>query len=278
MDGSTKGAPAPTTGSPSPRTAVTFPRVLAAEWTKLTGLRSSLWLALGTVLGAASVAYALGMFVRPGDGRSGASLLVSGYVLAQLGFLVLGMLIGTTEYSTGTFRATFTAVPRRLPVLAAQLVVTAASAFVVAVVALLASYLVTIAQRSGDGPGIDLTDGPTARVLGGFVLYQTGVALLGLGIGALVRRATAALVAGVVLLVVLDQVLATNPGRAADTARALLPGVGARLLYDDARLVAVDVTSLGPHLGPWGAGLVLGLWSCGLLVLAGYRLRHHDVA
>lgn len=277
MAGSTSETLARAPRSAPARPGALFARVLAAEWTKLTGLRSTLWVALGTVAAAASLAYALGLFARPGDGRSGASLAVSGYVLAQLGALVLGVLVGTSEYSTGTFRATFTAVPRRLPVLAAQALVTTAVALGTAVAALGASLLVTTGQRAALGLALDVADPETARLLVGFVLYQTGVALLGLGVGALVRHPTAALVTGVVVLVVVDQALATNPGRVADTVRALLPGSAVRLMLDDARIAALDATSLGLHLGPWTTGLVLGVWALVLLVAAGYRLRRHDV-
>lgn len=270
---------APTTRTPTAvpaRRGPTFPRVLAAERTKLTSLRATLWTALGTVPAAAALAYALGMFVRPGDERSWAALAVSGVVLAQLGALVQGVLVGTGEYSTGTYRATFTAVPRRLPVLAAQVLVTLVLAAVTAVGALLASVLVTAGRRVVVGP-VDVTDPETARLLAGFLLYQAGVALLGLGLGALLRRATPAVVTGVVLLVVLDQVLTANPGRFADTARALLPGAGARLAQDDAHLALLDATTAGPDLGTWGGGVVLGAWALVVLAAAAHRLRHHDV-
>ncbi|WP_315096959.1 hypothetical protein [uncultured Cellulomonas sp.] len=257
---------------------VTTGRVLAAEWTKLTGLRSSLWVGLSTVAAAACLAWALGLFVRAADGHVAATVVASGYLLAQLGALVLGVLVGTGEFVAGTFRATFTAVPRRLLVLAAQVLVTAAVALVTAVAALLVSLLVTTGQRSALGLTIDVADPETLRVLTGYVLYLTGVALLGLGLGALLRRPTGALVSGVMLLVVIDQVLVTNPGRLTDTARALLPGSATRLLQDDSRLATLDATTLGPHLGPWGSALVLGVWVVALLLAAGYRLRRHDLA
>ncbi|MBZ2197890.1 hypothetical protein [Occultella gossypii] len=260
------------------RPGVTFSRVLAAEWTKLLSVRSTLWTVVGTILAAASLAFALGMFVRPDSGQSGSSLIVSGYLLAQLGTLVLGVMVGTGEYSVGTFRVTFTAVPRRLPVLLAQALITAVVALATAVGALLASFLVTVGQRGAGGLTVDLTDGATVRVLVDYVCFLVGVAVVGLGIGALLRRPTAALVTGVLVLVVFDHLLAVNPGRVTDTVRALLPGSGARLTMDDATLTALDATTLGPQLGPWGGGVVLGLWAVGLLIAAGYRLRRHDLA
>lgn len=255
---------------------VTFPRVIASEWTKFTSVGSTVWTAIGVVLMAAGVAVGLGMFVRTGDGTTGVSLVVSGVVLAQLGALVLGVLVGTADYATGSSTTTYTAVPRRLPVLAAQSLLTAALSLAAAAVALGAAVLVTAAQRDAAGLALLDSDG-SVRALAGFVVYLAAVALLGLGLGALLRHPAAALVGGVVLLVVLDQVLAANPGRVADTARALLPGVGARLVRDDAQLAALEATSLGPHLGVGGAGLVLAVWVAGVLVVAAVRLRTDDV-
>ncbi|MHA7134679.1 hypothetical protein [Oerskovia turbata] len=276
--GSTGGARPLDPAVPSPsagRFRVTAARVLAAEWTKLTSVGSTLWIALATVVAATGLAYGLGLFTDPGDAVVGASLGVAGATLAQLGPLVLGVLVGAGEYATGAFRTTYTAVPRRWPVLGAQAVVTAAWAVTTALVSLGASLLATAGRRSG--LGVDLADDQTLRLLAGFVLHQTGVALLGLALGALVRRAAAAFLTGVVLVLVLDQFLAANPGRVADTLRALLPGAGQRLVQDDARLAALDATALGPDLGTWGGGLVLALWVAALLGAALHRLRRHDV-
>ncbi|MFS0704237.1 hypothetical protein AB6N23_06895 [Cellulomonas sp. 179-A 9B4 NHS] len=256
---------------------MTFPRVLAAEWTKLTSVPAHLWLALGTVVVAAGTAYGLGAFVRPGDGRSGSWVVVSGFVLAQLGFLVLGAVAGTEDHTTGTARTTFAAVPRRWPVLGAQVVVTAVAAAVTAAAALGASYLATIPPRAGDAPALDLSVPGTPRALVGFVLVGVAFALLGLGLGALLRRPADALVTGVVLVFLLDLVLAGNPGRVTDTIGALLPSAGARLLEDDAALAVLDAATRGPRLGVWGGGAVVGTWVLVVLGAAAYRLRRHDV-
>lgn len=265
-------------GEPTGRPAVTLTRVLASEWTKVAGLGWTLWVPLATVLVAAVMPLGLGMFARPGDGTTAAGLVVSGVVLAQLGALVLGVLVGTSDVATSTAATTYTAVPRRLPVLAAQVVLTTGLALVTSLAALGTAVLVTAAQSGRTGLTLDLAaDDGAARALAGVVLYLTAVTLLGLGLGTLVRRPAGALVAGVALLVVADRVLAANPGRVADTVRALLPGVGTRLVETDARLAVTETASLGPHLGTWGAGLVLAAWVGGVLVAAGARLRRGDV-
>ncbi len=263
-------------GTPAHR-GPTWARVLVAEWTKLTSVRSHLWLAVGTVAAAAGTAYGLGLFVRPGDGRSGSWVVTSGFVLAQVGFLVLGALVGTSEHTTGTSRTTFAAVPRRFLVLGAQVQVTTAAAFATALAALGASYLATAGVRGGDAPALDVSAPGASRALAGFVLASVAVALLGLGLGALLRRPADAIVGGVLLTIVGDHLLATNPGRVTDTIRALLPASGARLTQDDGALAAVDAATQGPRLGVWGGGAVVAAWVLVALAAAAYRLWRHDV-
>ncbi|QTE31036.1 hypothetical protein [Pengzhenrongella sicca] len=258
-------------------TTVTATRVLRSEWTKLASVPSNAWLALGTIVAAAGTAYGLGMFVRAGDGRSGSWVVTSGFVLAQVGFGVLGALVGASEHTTGTARTTFTTVPRRLPILVAQVQVTAGAALTTAVAALGASYLATIPARAGGAPALDLSVPGASRAVLGFVVASVAVALLGVALGALLRRPADAIVTAVMLTLVGDRFLAANPGPVTDTIRALLPSSGARLLQDDAALAALDASTRGPQLGLWGGGVVVVVWVLVVLAAAAYRLRCHDV-
>ncbi|MEU2770477.1 hypothetical protein ABZ628_27610 [Streptomyces diastaticus] len=257
--------------------SVAFLRVLASEADKATSVRTLWWTVLGCVAAAAGTAFGLGLFARPGSGVSAASLAVAGYVPAQVGFLALGVTAGSQEFRTRLAYVTFAAVPRRLPVLAAQVVVTAVVALVAAVAALVASVAVTSGPREALGVPLDLAEGETVRMLAGFVLYQTAIALVGLGLGALLRRPAGALVTAVVGVVVLDQFLAMNPGRFTDTLRAFLPGTGVRLLTGDGRLAALDAASSGPHLETWAVGLLVAGWATALLLAAATRLRRGDI-
>ncbi len=258
------------------RNAVTLPRVLHAEWTKLASLTSTTWLVVGTVVAAVALAFGLSLFTGPGDVVTASSLVSSGSLLAQLGVLVLGVLVGAGDFSTGTSLTTFAAVPRRLPVLVAQVLVTAAVALVTGSAAFVASVLVTTGARGDAGLSWDVSDPGTSRVAAGYVLFLTGVAVLGVGSGALLRRPTAALTTGVVVFVVVDRVLAANPGAVTDTVRALLPGSGTRMFADDPQLAAL-AAGPGPDLGAWGGGLVLGGWCAVVVLLAGYRLVRRDL-
>lgn len=134
--------PQPTT-SPAPAgtaLGVTQWRVVRAEWIKLRSVRSR----LVTLLIGAGAAIALGALFasfaarRVANGRPTDSLSLSlgGFGLAQLVIGVLGVLV-TGEYSSGLIRTTFSAVPRRLPVLWAKAAVFAATTAAVMVVMIL---------------------------------------------------------------------------------------------------------------------------------------------
>lgn len=257
--------------------ALTLPRVVAAEWTKVASLPSTTWIVVGTVCAAAFLAFVLGLFVGPGDAVSGTSLASSGHLLAQLGLLVLGVLVGSTDFAVGTCLTTYAAVPRRLPVLLAQVALTAALALVTAVATTSASLAVTAGARRTAGSSWTPSDPGDLRAAAGYVLFLTGAAVCGVLLGALLRRPLAALATAVALFVLLDQFLAPHPGRVVDTVRALLPSSGTRLFADEAQLAAL-AAGHGPHLGAGGGGLVLAAWCAVLAVLAGYRLVRRDVA
>ena len=110
---------------------VTTARVIRSEWIKLRSLRSTAI----TLVAALAVVIGLGVLattVVAGGGTAGppgsqavdpTDLSLSGVTLGQLIIGVLGVLVVTGEYSTGMIRSTFSAVPSRLPVLWAKIVV-----------------------------------------------------------------------------------------------------------------------------------------------------------
>ncbi|MFD4991253.1 hypothetical protein ACFWH7_12835 [Cellulosimicrobium cellulans] len=266
----------------------TLARVVASEWTKLTSLRSSWWAAALTVAVSAALTYlsAQASSVDPGFDPTGS--LTSGLLLAQVPPLVLGVLVGTGEHGTGAFRTTFVAVPRRWPVLAAQTVATAAFALLTAVLAVAAAVLALLPSARSRAISLDLGADGTPRVLGGMVLLLVAMALLGLALGALLRRPVPAVTVAVLVVLVLPValVLAADLGSdplaasagvppaqaAVNTAVTFLPAGAASLLTTEGAVEGA------PDLGAWGGGLVLTAWVAVPLALAALRLRTRDVA
>ena len=129
---------------------VTSTRVLRSEWIKMRSLRSTtltLVAAVATMVGAGwiigGVTNAYWSTLRPEELLTFSAIdrTLVGYNLAQLAIGVLGVLLVTGEYATGMIRATFGAVPRRLPVLWAKAALYAGVTFVLMLVAALVAFL-----------------------------------------------------------------------------------------------------------------------------------------
>ncbi|WP_069386234.1 hypothetical protein [Cellulosimicrobium cellulans] len=275
------------------RGRVTLARVVASEWVKITSLRSSVWTAVATVVVAGALTYVSANASSGDPGFDPADSLTGGLLLAQVGPLVLGVLVGTQEYGSGAFRTTFTAVPGRLPVLLGQLVATAAFSLVVALLAVAASVVGVLPAAASRGITPDLTADGTPQVLVGIVLYLVGLALLGLAVGALLRRVVPALTTAVVLVLVLPVAVVVASDVGGDPMAAAASGdvpqqeavanTVATFLPSGAGQVMTSPPDVGglegaPDLGALGAGLVLAAWTLVPLGGAAYRLRARDLA
>ena len=274
------------------RSGPSFGRVVAAEWTKLLSLRSPIAIGVATVAVTGGLTH---LFAGAASGDPGfvpTRNLTDALPLAFIGPLVLGVLVGTGEFSTGTFRSTYAAVPRRVPVLAAQAVVTAGFVLGIAVLTVGAAVLGILPAAAARDMTPDLLGAGVPQLLLGSACHLVGAALFGLAIGALLRRPVPALVTAFVVLLILPLVLslagdlATGPLQAS-TPGATPPGTAAVNTVETFTLVgagAVLTTPDGggldgaPELGVPGAALVLAAWVAVPLAAAASRLRRRDLA
>lgn len=262
---------------------VTLWRTVAAEWIKFRGLRSTLWtlVAVVVLLVGVSVLAAWGasnQMVDAGDGNGNiGQYLSAGYQVAQLAVAVLGVLAMGGEYSTGAIRTTLATVPRRWMVLVAKAIVLAGVTAAVTLVSMAASYLATMPFHSALGLEPDLGDAETVRMLVGLPLYLVAIALLALGIGALLRHTAAGLTLVVGLLLVIENVIAMVPLRLFDLVGPFLPmTAGSKVLFDSDTLTAINEGSTGVVLTPWLGFGVLVAWGVMLLALAMVSLQRRD--
>ena len=89
----------------------TFRNVARMEWIKLRTLRSVRWTLLLALAGMIGIGIAAGFNTRNPRGDVTNNILVGGAFGSVL-FAVLGVLVMTSEYSSGTIRATLAAIPR----------------------------------------------------------------------------------------------------------------------------------------------------------------------
>ena len=257
---------------------VTFPRVVRSEWIKLISLRST-WYTLAAAVvvligfGALAAAVSAGEVDTPDGGPSRfgidpTTLSLTGSMLAGMILGILGVLAVSSEYSSGMIRATLAAVPTRWPVLAAKAVVVGALALIVAVPATFAAFFLGQAIL-GDGANASLGDAGVAGAVLGTAGYITATALLGLGIGALLRHATGSVGVLFVLLLLAPGLLGLLlPTDWQDPLLDYLPSNAAE------SFTSVTVTD---GMLSAGAGVaVVAAWVVVLLGAAGVLLRRRD--
>lgn len=180
-----------------PGLAVRARDVLISEWTKLRSVRSTYWAllvaAVVSLAGSMLVAFPAGHGARLPDPVAFSFIGWAEYPVLAVG--ILGVLAFTSECATGQIRTTFTAVPRRLAVLAAKTAVIGSVALVFGELLAVASFLLTQAILSRHGQGISLSHPqvPGAVISAGFVLVV--VALTGVALGAAIRHTAGAIAA-----------------------------------------------------------------------------------
>lgn len=256
--------------------AVSLPRVIRSEWVKFRSLRSN-WV---TILSAVAVVVGVGALsaavlsgaVGPGDDgwadeTSPTAISLGGTQLAQIVVGIVGALAITGEFATGMIRATFAAVPKRLPVLWAKAAVVAGVTFAVMLPTMLASFLIGQAFFGSD-QAASISDGGSLRAVVGSAGYLAAVALISLGVGSILRQAAGAI--GVVfgLLLVAPGILELALPSSADRLVDLLPSEA-----------GLAVTWVGPDQGllsPAVGAVVLVGWVAAFLGVAAVLLKRRD--
>ena len=251
---------------------------LHAEWTKLRTLSSTGWLLIGTVVltVAGSVTVAATTHVTAGGGQDPTKISLSGVYLGQAVIAVLAVLAVSEEYSTGMIRATLSAMPRRLVVIAAKAANVAGLTLVAGILAVAGCLLVGRLMLPPDGLGpaqgyplVSLGDGPTFRAAAGSVAYLVLIALLSLGVATAIRD-TAVSFGAILGLLFLPSILAeavTNPLRRHLDQLAPMP----------AGLAIQATTNLRSQpIAPWTGLGVLTAWALAMLLIGGLLLRLRD--
>ena len=128
---------------------VTQLRVAVSEWTKIRSVRSTRWslfaavvltIGLPILFAAVTSSHWGSLSPRERSDRHPVEIATAGVNLSQLPIAVLAVLTITAEYSTGLIRASFTAVPRRLPVLWAKIGVFSLLTFALALPSVLFAF------------------------------------------------------------------------------------------------------------------------------------------
>jgi ABC-2 type transport system permease protein len=176
-----------------------FGQVARMEWIKLRSLRST-WVTLAlTVAAAIGISVAVGLNTRSANEDLTDNSL-AGVSIGLLLIGVLGVMVATSEYTSGSIKTTLAAIPNRPLVLTAK-------AAVFGVIALAAGEVASFVSFFGGGltlrHGIAAPTLSQPGVLRAVVLTGTSyclIGLLGLGLGVIIRHtavAVAVMVGGV---------------------------------------------------------------------------------
>ena len=273
--------------------AVTFPtlehtgrvtqlRVALAEWTKLRSVRSTMWtlgvgvlLTIGIPCLIALVTKSHWNSLSPTEQHdrydNRLALATAGVNISVLPIAVLAVLTITAEYSTGMIRASFTAVPRRLPVLWAKLGVFAIVTFALMLPSVFIAYWANQAILHSHNPPIlqtSLSDHGVFRVVIGSAIYLTMVGIFAMALGAIVRNTAGGISAFVAIFFVVPPLLNILPSSWNNAISPWIPDSASRAIFQ----LTHDSHSLSPA---GGAAVFIG-YCVAMVAIAAVLLRRRD--
>ena len=245
---------------------VTQGGVLASEWTKLRSLRSNRLsllaasvLTIGFPILFASIVGSHWGHMTPMEraNRQPLDVALSGVGIAHIVLGVLGVTVITGEYSTGLIRATFCAVPKRLPVLWAKAADYALVCFALMLPAVVIAFFSSqailnrhhILQISFTHPGV-------ARCVVGAAVYLMLVGVFAVALGAIVRSTAGGIALFATIFFVTPPLVDVLPASWSDAISPYLPSSAGRSMV---------MLTHGPHELAPGPGAAL---LCGYVALA----------
>jgi ABC-2 type transport system permease protein len=256
-----------------------FGRLMMAEGTKLRTVRSTVWsfvILIVAVIGFTALFTWLTVnqwSTMSADDKAQLTIdpvpqiLGSGLFLGQLAICVLGVLVATSEYSTGMIRSTLLASPHRLRMLAAKCVVFTIPVFIVGEGLAFASYAIG-KQIFASKLHTSLSDPHVLRAVFGEGLYLALLGLFALAIGQLIRHTAGAITTVIALVLVLVPLAGLLPGNLGKHVSAYLPTTAGQQI--------MQIYPKDQILSAWQGFGVFGLWTAVLLALAAWLLVRRD--
>jgi ABC-2 type transport system permease protein len=267
--------PATTRG---PRGHYGLTNVARMEWIKLRNLRSTRWglaiLAVSTIGFAILVLSILSghwihMSAVDKANFDPTNQGFTGLIIGQLVAAVLGVLVITSEFSSGLVRATFAAVPRRPLVLAAKVAVFGGAALIAGEVLAFISFFAGEAVLHGGAPHVTLATPGVLRAVMMAGAYVCLSGLFGLGLGAIIRHTAGGITAAIGVIFALPFLLLPLPESVRDSIAKFLPE----------QIAASSITAVVPephNLSPWAGLGMLCLYAAILLGVGAFLLARRD--
>lgn len=246
---------------------VSFGRVLHSEWIKFVTLRSNLPVFGVVVVGLAMMGMLPAIAARADSGLSAgvaAQDVLGSMAWMQLLVAIPAVVFLASEYTSGSARVTFLAVPTRIPVLLAKQLAVAVPAGIAGVAGAAIAF-------AGNALLLDAFPavGVAGRAVAGAGLYLAAIAALSVAVAAIIRDMVGATLTVATLLTVAPLMVTLIPIGWIQQTAAWMPTPAGQLVFlpdnPDASLTW------------WGGYLVLLAWTAGATIIAGVLLRARDV-
>ncbi|MGW6397729.1 ABC transporter permease [Streptomyces sp. NPDC055134] len=261
-----------------------FIDLVAAEWIKVRSLRSTPWVIVLVALVVTGMAAARALAdyhnfpsysaltQREHPFSLGDSFPAEGYLTLMLAAVAVGAIATVSEYGSGLIRTTTVAVPARGAVVLAKAVVQVVMWTVVGSLVALCSFFGAQAVLSGRDAAISLGDPNALRAFAASALLAPVCALVGLGLGVLIRHSATTMVAGSFVLLLLPVFFSSRKPLSAAFAHAMVRNAWQRLaqIYG----TPTEAYNGATIAGSW---TVYALWPLLTLALALLVVRRRDV-
>ncbi|MFY9916264.1 MAG: hypothetical protein WAK18_16450 [Nocardioidaceae bacterium] len=252
---------------------------LRFEWVRITTIRSSYWMSGMALVFTAAITLLISVFVSASDMTDMDIPQVTTYavlagasgpvipVMAAPFFAVMGCMAVGHEYRYGTNKATLTAIPDRIVLLTAKLIVLLAWVLTVVVATLLLNMLITWAFLDQVNFSSEII-----RPMATYTVYCLGFSVVGFGLAATLRNMTGAIVAALTYPLVVEPIvygitvaIGTNKSEQIGNLTNLLPAAaGRRMLFDPYSIFAGFGAT---DLNVWGVGAAVLVFVVGVLIV-----------
>ncbi len=251
---------------------------MRSEWTKIRTVRSTLWtigVTFVLVIGIAALVteltrshwYSMGEGNRLSFDPTATSL--TGLLFAQFSVGVLGVLVMSAEYTTGTIRATFSAAPNRTRVFAAKILVFGLLSLIVAELTSFIAFFLGQLLLSSPATHATLSSPGALRAVFGGGLFVCLLGLMALGLGTIIRHTAGAISTFVAILLVLPIIVQVLPTSISLDVRKFMPD-----------RIAVQMVTTNGHVGeafsPWVGMLIMAIYAVVILSIAASLLEKRD--
>jgi ABC-2 type transport system permease protein len=259
----------------------TWAGLLRAEWTKIRSVRSTIWSLLAFMAVAIGFSALIATVISADWTKPGAHpnqvilhtdptsvIFGAGFGFGQLALCVLGVIVITSEYTTGAIRSSLLAVPRRLRMLAAKAVVFAALELVASAITVFAVFFITTSILRSH-VSVTLGQPGILRATLGGICYLIVLGLFAMAIGGLIRHTAGAIAIVIGVVIVVPPLVGLIPGTIANHVHGYFPTIAGQLIGQTAQQPS-DV------LSPWQGFGVFCAWTAVLLALCSWLLVRRD--